>query len=432
MNSFDFTKEKIPKTLFTPMTITWIVLATIILIYYLVLRQHILHSEDTKAEILISLFLLIVTIGAFGGSLIIYLLNLIMSRPFSLAYKFLKIGLFSSTLLVLMVALSQMTAYTPKIDGVNPISELRKIEVNGRTEWLLIRGEDRTKPIVLFLSGGPGGSQLATSRYHFKALESDYVVVTWEQPGAAKSYGAIHPSDITLETYLDDGLEVVKYLREEFKQPKIHVMGESWGSAIGLMMVHEHPEYYYSFIGTGQMIDFLETERIDYQMALDDARKLGNKELVSKLEKQGPPPYTSGVALKTNAYLAPLYATMSRAGKLNGTAFSTVDGPFGVEYGLIDKVNFVWGLYRTFDVFYPKLYYVNLRERCPVVEVPLYFFHGRYDYNAPVQLVEDYMKNLKAPKKSLIFFEFSGHNPWQTENELFVKHAIEVFQESER
>ncbi len=432
MNSFDIIKEKLAKNWGKPMVITWIVLAVLVLIYYVFLRQHVFHIEDTKIEVFISLILLIVAVGTFAISLISYIFMLISNRTGQFAFTTLKTGIFSLSLLVLMVVLSQITAFTPKISGVNPIAELRKIEVNGRTEWLLIRGEDRTKPIVLFLSGGPGGSQLATSRYHFKALESKYVVVTWEQPGAAKSFGAIDPADITLDTYLDDGFEVVKYLSKEFEQPKVHLVGESWGSAIGIMMVHEHPEYYYSFIGTGQMVDFLETERIDYQMALDDAHKMGNKALVSKLEKQGPPPYTSGIALKTNAYISPLYGTMMRTGKLNNTSFSTMDGPFGVEYGLFDKVKFFWGFFRTFDEFYGKLYPVNLRERCPELEVPVYVFHGRYDFNAPVELVEDYMKQLKAPKKSLVYFEHSGHNPWQTENELFLKRALEVFQESEQ
>ncbi len=431
MNSFEMMKEKLVKSWGKPIII-WIVLAALVLLYYIVFRQRVFRIEDTKIEVLIALILLIVTVGSLVVSLISYIVAFVVSRPAQFAFSVLKTGLFSLTLLVLMVVLSQMTVFTPKINGDNPIAELRKIEVNGRTEWLLIRGEDRTKPIVLFLSGGPGGSQLATSRYHFKALESEYVVVTWEQPGAAKSFGAIDPEDITLDTYLDDGFEVVKYLCKEFEQPKVHLMGESWGSALGIMMLHEHPEYYYSFIGTGQMVDFLETERIDYQMALDDAHKIGDEALVSKLEKQGPPPYTSGVALKTKAYLSPLYGTMIRTGKLNKTSFSTMDGPFGVEYGLFDKAKFFWGLFRTFDEFYEKLYYVDLRKRCPEVEVPIYVFHGRYDFNAPAKLVEDYMKRLKAPKKSLIYFEHSGHNPWQTENELFVKRAIEVFQESER
>ncbi len=415
-----------------PMLVAWSALALLVLLYYVVLRQRVLRLEDTKGEVAVAVILLIATVGALMVSLGVRIVTLIAHRPAPFALTALWGGLFSGTLLMLMVVLSQVTAYTPEISGVRPIAELRSIEVNGRTEWLSIRGQDRTKPVVLFLAGGPGGSHLATARYYFKALESEYVVVTWEQPGAAKSLGAIDPTNITLNTYLDDGAAVAEYLCEEFRQPKIHIMGESWGSALGLMMAHQHPEFYYSFIGTGQMVDFLETELIDYQKALDDARKIGDEALVDKLERQGPPPHTSGVALKTFAYLSHLNGVTARTGRLNSAPVSTMDGPYGVEYGLLDKVNFFWGFFRTWDVFYEKLYSVDLRERCPEIAVPVHVFHGRYDFNAPARLVEDYMRHLQAPEKSLVYFERSGHTPWQTENDLFLQHARTVFQDSER
>jgi len=268
-----------------------------------------------------------------------------------------------------------------------------------------------------------------TARHCFADLERDYVVVTWEQPGAAKSYSAINPADITLEAYLTDGAAVTEILRREFGQDRIYLMGESWGSALGLMMAREHPEHYRAFIGTGQMVDFLETERIDYQMALEDARRTGNKKLVDKLEEQGPPPYESGIALKTNAYLSPLYGTSARTGRLRGATFSTMDGPYGVEYGLLDKVAFFWGLYRTFDSVYGRLYPIDLRKSAAEQQIPVHIFHGRYDYNAPTSLVEDYYARLRAPRKSLVYFEHSGHNPWQTENELFIDHVRRAFAE---
>jgi len=189
-------------------------------------------------------------------------------------------------------------------------------------------------------------------------------------------------------------------------------------------------EPYRAFIGTGQMVDFLETERIDYQMALEDARRTGNKKLVDKLEEQGPPPYESRIALKTNAYLSPLYGTSARTGQLRGATFSTMEGPYGVEYGLLDKVSFFWGLYRTFDSFYGRLYPIDLRQSAAEQQIPAPIFHGRYDYNAPTSLVEDYYARLRAPRKSLVYFEHSGHNPWQTENELFIDHVRRALAES--
>ena len=410
--------------------IIWSVLAIGLIVYYVWLRQHVLRIQDPRGEVYGAVALTVVTLGGLLSALVIRVVTAFLHRPAAAAAISLQISLLTGALLILMVVLSQVTAFTPAVEGPDPISELRPVTVNGRTEWLSLRGRDRSKPVLLFLSGGPGGSQLVTARHCFADLERDYVVVTWEQPGAAKSYNAISPEDITLSTYLSDGAAVTDLLRNEFDQDRIYLMGESWGSALGLMLAREHPEHYRAFVGTGQMIDFLETERIDYRMALDDARATGNQRLVDTLEEQGPPPYESGIALKTNAYLSPLYGMSARTGQIHGAVFSTMDGPYGVEYGLLDKVYFFWGLYRTFDSFYGDLYPVDLRRSAAEQQIPIHILQGRYDYNAPAGLVEDYCAQPSAPCRSLIYFEHSGHNPWQTENKLFIAHVRRAFAES--
>ena len=409
--------------------IIWAVLAIGLIIYYTCLRQHMLRIQDTRAEVYVAVALTAVVLGGLVVALGIRVVTAFLHRPATAATVSLRISLLTGALLALMVALSQVTAFTPAVKGPDPIAELRPITVNGRAEWLSLRGQDRSKPVLLFLSGGPGGSQLVTARHCFADLERDYVVVTWEQPGAAKSYSAISPEDITLDTYLSDGAAVTDLLRSEFGQDRIYLMGESWGSALGLMMARDHPEHYRAFIGTGQMVDFLETDRIDYQTALDDARANGNQKLVGQLEEQGPPPYASGTALKTAAFLSPLNGLSARSGQLHSAVFSTMDGVYGVEYGLLDKVRFFWGLLRVLDAFYPDLYPVDLRQSAAEQQIPIHIFHGRYDYNAPAGLAEDYYARLSAPSKSLVYFEHSAHNPWQTENELFNDEVRRVFAE---
>ena len=409
--------------------IIWAVLAIGLIIYYTCLRQHMLRIQDTRAEVYAAVALTAVVLGGLVVALGIRIVTAFLHRPATAATVSLRISLLTGALLALMVALSQVTAFTPAIEGPDPIAELRPITVNGRAEWLSLRGQDRSKPVLLFLSGGPGGSQLVTARHCFADLERDYVVVTWEQPGAAKSYSAISPEDITLDTYLSDGAAVTDLLRSEFGQDRIYLMGESWGSALGLMMARDHPEHYWAFIGTGQMVDFLETDRIDYQTALDDARASGNQKLVGQLKKQGPPPYESGTALKTAAFLSPLNGLSARSGQLHSAVFSTMDGVYGVEYGLLDKVRFFWGLLRVLDTFYADLYPIDLRQSAAEQQIPIHIFHGRYDYNAPAGLAEDYYARLSAPSKSLVYFEHSAHNPWQTENELFNDEVRRVFAE---
>jgi hypothetical protein len=49
-------------------------------------------------------------------------------------------------------------------DGKNldgSISQIEKIKLGGVEQYLFIRGVDRTKPVMLFLHGGPGSPELA-------------------------------------------------------------------------------------------------------------------------------------------------------------------------------------------------------------------------------------------------------------------------------
>ena len=138
-----------------------------------------------------------------------------------------------------IIALSQVFASTPKIldkkQNIPPksITELAKVELNGRKQWISIRGFDDSKPVLLFLAGGPGGTQMAAVRHDLAELEKHFIVVGWDQPGAGKSYYAQAIKDITVETYISDGYALTRYLTQRFGQEKIYLVGESWGSAMG-------------------------------------------------------------------------------------------------------------------------------------------------------------------------------------------------------
>ncbi len=324
------------------------------------------------------------------------------------------------------VLLTQAFASTPGISGDNAIAELRRVELNGRKEWINIRGSDRGKPVLLFLAGGPGGTQMAAVRYDLAALEQHFVVVNWDQPGSGKSYGAGSGSLAPVD-YIDDGCALTKYLCEEFEQEKIYLAGESWGSALGIFMIDRTPELYHAFIGTGQMVAFLETELMDYDLAMQIARERGDEKTAASLEANGPPPYYGpDVTWKSAAYLQYLSAYMNANPEIHNGGYNTFRDLFSSEYGVWDKINFMRGIVTTFNTVYPQLYDIDLRRDYASVNVPVYFLIGRHDVNAPVSLTEDYFELLSAPEKALVWFEHSGHSPWINESELFVSELLRV------
>lgn len=325
------------------------------------------------------------------------------------------------------VGITQLTASTPAIQGSNAIAELRQVTLNGRQEWISIRGHDRNNPLLLFLAGGPGGSQMAAVRHDLAELERHFVVVNWEQAGSAKSYGAVALDEITVDTYVEDGYELTNYLCEAFGQEKIYLLGESWGSALGIFLIDKAPERYHALIGTGQMVAFLQTEVMDYQLAMELALQKGDIKTAKKLAANGAPPYYGkDVTWKSAVYLNYLSAYMTANPKIHNGGYNTLRDLLSEEYGILDKINYLRGIINTFNTVYPQLYKLDLRVHYPRVQVPVYFFLGRHDVNAPVSLTEEYFELLDAPHKELVWFEHSGHSPWINESPRFVEEVLRV------
>jgi len=324
-------------------------------------------------------------------------------------------------------AITQIAAYTPAIQGENAISELRRVTLNGRKEWISIRGDDVNNPVLLFLAGGTGGSQMAAVRHDLSELEKHFVVVNWDQPGSGKSYGAIKTADITVDTYIEDGYALTRYLCETFNKEKIFIVGESWGSALGIFLIDKAPELYHAFIGTGQMVAFVETEVTDYNTALAIAHKNGDSDKIAKLEANGSPPYYgSDVTWKSAEYLNYLGDIMARNPDIHNGGYNTFRDLFSPEYGIIDKINYLRGIVNTFNHVYPQLYETDLRVDYTKLGVPVYFFLGRHDINAPTALAEEYFTILDTPKKGIVWFEHSGHSPWINESGKFVEEILEI------
>jgi len=348
--------------------------------------------------------------------------------------------LFAATLLLNagLVVLTQIAASTPRITDENrrtpenSIAELTELELNGRKQWISLRGWDQDQPVLLFLAGGPGGTQMAAARHELSELEKHFVVVGWDQPGSGKSYYAAKTEDITVDTYIEDGLALTEYLKQRFSQEKIYLVGESWGSALGIFLAERYPESYHALIGTAQMVDFAETERMDYAKAMEIAAAKGDAALLEQLAANGSPPYYGAdVTLKSAVYLNCLSAYMAGNPEIRNPGYHTFRDIGSPEYGLLDKINFFRGIIGTYNHVYQQLYTTDLRTDYTRLEIPVYFFLGRHDVNAPTVLAEEYARVLDAPDKGIVWFEHSGHSPWINEREKFVKEVLSCFLENQ-
>src|SRR5271165_2920597 len=118
------------------------------------------------------------------------------------------------------------------------IAVLEKVRIGGSDQWVLERSEDVRNPVLLYLHGGPGTSQLTSNRRNTRHLEKFFTVVNWDQRGAGKSYRAISDAGrMNIGQFVADTRELTLYLLEKFGQERLVLVGHSWGTVIGALTV---------------------------------------------------------------------------------------------------------------------------------------------------------------------------------------------------
>lgn len=297
------------------------------------------------------------------------------------------------------------------------IAVMEKVKLGGVDQWIVIRGKSAAKPILLLLSGGPGGSETGRFLHFNRELEEHFIVVNWEQRGCGKSYPAYKQKEgLTVDRYVEDIYELAQMLKARFRQEKIYLLGHSWGTVIGVKAVQKFPEQFYAYIGSAQMVNIVDTDRYIYHYVMDMAEQHGDTKLVRKMEGLGEPPYFGKGMLKKYASFLGSYETYKRkeTNYLKNEDYRKNESWamfFCEEYGLLDKINAARGLIDTFQAVYPQIQDLNFVEQAPRLEVPVYFLIGRHDYTS--QFIEEYFNVLEAPAKELIWFEDSAHgNIW--------------------
>jgi len=99
------------------------------------------------------------------------------------------------------------------------------------------RGSQR--PVLLYLHGGPGASELPIARLYSSDPGRHFVVVHWDQRGAGASCAGTGWASLSLERIVADTTELGRKLAPG---GKIFLVGHSWGSLVGVTAVPRRPD----------------------------------------------------------------------------------------------------------------------------------------------------------------------------------------------
>jgi pimeloyl-ACP methyl ester carboxylesterase len=251
-------------------------------------------------------------------------------------------------------------------------------------------------------------------------LEDDFVVVHWDQRGAGKSYNKDVPIEsMNVEQFILDTHELTQLLRERFNQEKVYLIGHSWGSYLGMIMIQRYPELFYAYVGVGQVVHEEKGKEIQEQFIRKRAIEMGNSKVIEELDAN------EGVIFEDLLF--------QFGGELHNETDWTpllMAGLNSPEYSLFDYYKIPTG--SSFSSKHMKYNAIQgeLIDNVTSVKVPVYFFTGRYDYTSPSELVELYYAKLNAPKKRIVWFERSAHFPFFEEPEKFTDEMKTVHSET--
>ena len=308
------------------------------------------------------------------------------------------------------------------------ISVIEKWKIGGLDQYIIIRGSNKNNPVLLFLHGGPGSPEFAFFRAQNKSIEKYFTVIHWEQRGSGKSFSPDIPvNTMNVEQFISDTIEITELAKKKFNTDKIYLLGHSWGSLLGALTVKKRPDLYRAFIGVGQAVNLVESERVAWEWAIDMARKDNNAEAVKELENIGPGPFGVNEFSKKKTELK--WVIHFGGGMIHDTKGiymkmldMIVHTP---EYTVMDKVNFFRGNQWSIEMMWDKLMKINLFNSVNELPVPVFILQGDYDYQVSTPVVKKYFAVLKAPAKKYYAFRHSGHGTIFEEPEFFHKIMVE-------
>ena len=332
--------------------------------------------------------------------------------------------------------------YKHSIVSEHGIEECSYVPLGGIKQYIQIRGQDVRNPIILFLHGGPGNPTSCLSYHYQKELEQDYTIVNWDQRGCGRTYYESRGKDspVSTQQILSDLDGLVDYLRARFDQPRIILLGYSWGTVPGVLYAKLHPEKLVCYLSVCQCVHILSGAVLAAKNTADDARAHGDLACAESLEKEIEKFVHSDTQFSKRGFFA--YASLrdatcayrkNRSCKPLSAYFRT--GLLSPDCHLRDlrwKLRQILLGHAYFAHESPLIEYLSmefdLRRLPPDFRVPVYFLCADDDRICPADMIEGYFRRISAPQKQLLRIPDGAHTVFFDQPEVFCNSVRTLLQ----
>ncbi len=305
--------------------------------------------------------------------------------------------------------------------GEDQILEEKYISINGIDHWVTIKGNP-SKPIVLFLHGGPGSVLSPYADAIYDDWKKDFILIQWDQRGAGRTFGRSAPTELslayfesnplTLEQMVSDGIELSEYLIKHLGKQKIILFGTSWGSVLGTKMAIQRPDLFYAYIGHAQVVNPTEGFNYAYQKVSELTQIEKDTISIQKLKTIGKPPYNNA---KNYGQLLRIVKKYERDNSIPAPATWWKLPP---EY---DNENDIRNRYLGDDYSFASYVghkalgiqsmssEINFMKSGLNFKIPVFLIQGEKDILTPKEITTAYFDKINTPNKAYFLLPDAAH-----------------------
>lgn len=318
------------------------------------------------------------------------------------------------------------------------INEAKFVSIGGIEQWITIQATDSSKPVILFLHGGPGSTMSAYDDAIYGTWKKDFILVNWDQRGAGRTFGRNAPVEVkedywienplTVEQMTADGIELSAYLIKYLRKQKIIILGTSWGSVLGAKMALKSPGLFYAYIGHSQVVNPSQGMVQAYKKVFKMSQNVNDHESVGALNAIGAPPYDDA---KKEGQLLRIIKKYER--------MNSVPAPASWWKLATGYDNETDARHRYEGDDYSFIHYaghkkmgiksmaaaVNFMKDGLHFQIPVYLIQGEADILTAKEMTKEYFDKLSAPRKEFFLLPGAAHG----HNQSVVDKQYEVVKE---
>ena len=287
-------------------------------------------------------------------------------------------------------------------------------KIGGIDQWIAIQGDDIANPAVLYLHGGPGEAQ-SPFLGQFRPWQRDFTVVNWDQRGAGKTYGRNDAStpDMTVDRMVEDVCDVARHVAARLSKKKIILVGQSWGSLLGVQAIKKNPDLFHAYVGTAQIVNIRESFLDLARYARHKAVETDDKASVEALDKAD--------ALQGMARLGALRKASGKyiASVSDQRYVKLLDDFRATSPTNRDAADWIEGGRFSGRTVGMSLTTLDMRELGLSMPVPFFILQGQDDHITGLEPARAYASDIRAPAKGFFPIE-GGHYACFTNPDAFV------------